>query len=201
MIIPRHLTKLSGNSLFLFTPTNQLRIYLFKLIKTDLFEYVVCFFVLLLTFLRLFDSPKYYENLLLSLVVWYVEILFTFLIVCEFIFTNIVYWMIFCGKDSYFRKKINILMFCVMCSSLLNLAIKNNQSDILNLLKILRVISILRILIKNYNFKVSLLSLLYSIPEIINFTLLSLLILWIFSIFFLNLLKGKFYKCIFEGES
>ena len=92
-------------------------------------------------------------------------------------------------------------MFCVMCSSLLNLTIENNQSDILNLLKILRVISILRILIKNYNFKVSLLSLLYSIPEILNFTLLSLLILWIFSIFFLNLLKGKFYKCIFEGES
>ena len=201
MIIPRNLTKLSGNSLFLFTPTNQLRIYLFKLIKTDLFECVVCFFVLLLTFLRLFDSPKYYENLLFSLVVWYVEILFTFLIVCEFIFTNIVYGMIFCGKDSYFRKKINILMFCVMCSSLLNLTIENNQSDILNLLKILRVISILRILIKNYNFKVSLLSLLYSIPEILNFTLLSLLILWIFSILFLNLLKGKFYKCIFEGES
>ena len=84
------MTKLFGNSLFLFTPTNQLRIYLFKLIKTDLFEYLVCFFVLLLTFLRLFDSPKYYENLLFSLVVWYVEILFTFLIVCEFIFTNIV---------------------------------------------------------------------------------------------------------------
>ena len=63
-----HLTKLFGNSLFLFTPTNQLRIYLFKLIKTDLFEYLVCFFVLLLTFLRLFDSPKYYENLLFSFV-------------------------------------------------------------------------------------------------------------------------------------
>lgn len=38
-------------------------------------------------------------------------------------------------------------------------------------------------------------------PEIINFSLIALLALWIFSIFFLNLLKGKFYKCIFEGES
>ena len=137
----------------------------------------------------------------MSFVAWYVDILFTLVIVCEFIFKNIVYGMIFCGNDSYFRIKINILMFCVMCSSILNLTYDNNEWDIINLLKIIRVFSIFRILIRNDDFKVSLLSIFYSIPEIINFTMLALLILWIFSIFFLNLLKGKFYKCVFEGES
>ena len=65
----------------------------------------------------------------------------------------------------------------------------------LELLKMLRVLRSLRMISKNEGLKLSVLSLIYSIPGIVNVGVVSLLCLSLVGIFFLNMLKGKLYYC------
>ena len=59
----------------------------------------------------------------------------------------------------------------------------------------LRVLRSLRMISKSEGLKLSVLSLIYSMPGIVNVTIVSLLYLMLLGIFFLNLFKGKFYHC------
>jgi hypothetical protein len=64
----------------------------------------------------------------------------------------------------------------------------------------LRVLRSLRMISKNEGLKLSVLSLIYSLPGILNVTVVSSLFFLLFGIFFLNILKGKFYHCQFHDE-
>jgi hypothetical protein len=59
----------------------------------------------------------------------------------------------------------------------------------------LRVLRSLRMISRNEGIKLSVLSLIYSLPGILNVTIVTGLFMLIFGIFFLNLFKGKFHYC------
>ena len=59
----------------------------------------------------------------------------------------------------------------------------------------LKVLRSLRMISKNEGLKLSVLSLIYSIPGIINVGVVSILCVFLIGIFFLNLLKGKLFYC------
>lgn len=61
----------------------------------------------------------------------------------------------------------------------------------------LRVLRSLRMISKSEGLKLSVLSLIYSAPSILNVTVVAMLFLLLLAIFFLNTLKGKFYHCIY----
>ena len=53
---------------------------------------------------------------------------------------------------------------------------------------------------RNEGLKLSMLSLIYSLPGIMNVTIVTAIFLLLFGIFFLNMLKGKFYHCVLPQE-
>ena len=70
------------------------------------------------------------------------------------------------------------------------------EENNLHLFKMLRVLRSLRMITKNEGLKLSVLSLIYSFPGIVNVGVVSLLCIFLLGIFFLNLLKGRLYHCI-----
>ena len=68
-------------------------------------------------------------------------------------------------------------------------------------MKMLRVLRSLRLISKNEGLKLSVLSLIYSLPGIANVTVVSCLFLLLLGIFFLNILKGKFFFCEDDAAS
>lgn len=65
----------------------------------------------------------------------------------------------------------------------------------------LRVLRSIKIITKNETLKLSVLSLVYAMPGIINLLVIIFIFFFIFGIFFLNLFKGKFYFCKFSDET
>ena len=131
----------------------------------------------------------------------------TAVFVFEFLFKIIVFGLISNGPKSYFRDGWNLLDFIIVFISLLSITFDNldTQGDYsdyaskLELVKMLRVLRSIRIITKNEALRLSVMSLIYSMPRIMNLTIVILLFFLLFGIFFLNLFKGKFYRCVFSG--
>ena len=64
----------------------------------------------------------------------------------------------------------------------------------------LRVLRSIRIITKTEGLQLSVLSLIYSMPGIMNVTVVTILFFVLLGIFFLNMLKGKFHHCIYPDE-
>ena len=64
----------------------------------------------------------------------------------------------------------------------------------------LRVLSYVRIITRNESLKLTSVSILYALQDILALTIFIFLIFLIFGIFFLNLFKGKFYSCHFIND-
>jgi voltage-dependent calcium channel T type alpha-1G len=98
----------------------------------------------------------------------------------------------------------NVLDFFIVLCSIVSLIVDNftqsASADKVELLKMLRVLRSLRMISRNEGLKLSVLSLIYSLPGILNVTVVSSLFLLLFGIFFLNILKGKFYYCEFATD-
>ena len=94
-----------------------------------------------------------------------------------------------------------MLDFVIVAFSIASLIVEansdgdNNSAKTLELFKMLRVLRSLRMISKSEGLKLSVLSLIYSMPGILNVAIVSLLFLILLGIFFLNLFKGKFHYC------
>jgi hypothetical protein len=195
---------LIGRSLFIFSPTNVIRRLLSKLIVHNLFEMFIFAVVIFSAILMVFDDPladaeqeifKIFDNINLGIS----AIFFT-----ELIMKIVVYGFIFNGTDSFLRNGWNILDFVIVLTSVLSIVVEifgnqaSNTPKFLELLKMLRILRSLRIISRNEGLQLSVLSLVYSLPGILNVTIVTLLFLLLFGIFFQNMLKGKFYNCKFH---
>jgi len=92
------------------------------------------------------------------------------------------------------------LDFVIVTTSIAGLIVEktgtsSNAASSLELFKMLRVLRSLRMISRNEGIKLSVLSLIYSLPGILNVTIVTGLFMLIFGIFFLNLFKGKFFYC------
>ena len=117
----------------------------------------------------------------------------TAIFIIELAIKVIVYGLIFNGKQSYLRLGWNILDMFIVCSSILGLLYEysfDNSTQHMELFKMLRILRSLRMISKNEGLKLSVTSLVYSLPGILNVTLVSALCLFLLGIFFLNLLRG-----------
>lgn len=72
--------------------------------------------------------------------------------------------------------------------------------DQLKIVLTLRVLSYVRIITRNESLKLTSVSILYALSDILALTIVILLVFLIFGIFFLNFFKGKFYSCQFVED-
>lgn len=121
----------------------------------------------------------------------------------ELIIKLIVYGLLFNGPESYLNIGWNRLDLTIVIISIISFILEhstdeNNDSTKKNLelFKMLKVLRSLRMISKNEGLKLSVLSLIYSIPGIINVGVVSIICVFLIGIFFLNLLKGALYHCV-----
>lgn len=114
----------------------------------------------------------------------------------------IVYGFAWNGEKSYIKNGWNILDFIIVLVSLtgIYLEIIGQGVATLQLFKMLRILRSLRIISKSEGLKLCVLSLIYSMSGILNVTVVTSLFFFLFGIFSLNLLKGKFYHCQFHTK-
>jgi hypothetical protein len=122
----------------------------------------------------------------------------TGIFVVELLMKIIVYGVV-AEQNSYLRNGWNVLDMVIVVTSITSYLVErfsdSRAAEKLELLKMLKVLRSLRMISRNEGLKLSVLSLIYSLPGILNVTVVSSLFLLLFGIFFLNILKGKFYYC------
>ena len=102
------------------------------------------------------------------------------------------------GKPSYIRDWWNALDFLIVFSAILSIAIHDKNLAVLKGLRMLRILRPLRLISRNKGLKISIISLFYSIPQILNLLLIVCFFIFLLSILGTTLFKGKFYRCATE---
>ena len=191
---------MTGNSLFIFSSKNPLRVILSRIVVTNIFEMLIFSLVLISAILMVLEDPLEDPTLEKFAVIKKINDVITYMFVGELLIKLIVFGLYFNGRDSYLKNGWNILDGIIVIFSVVSMVIEemggdNNATKGFQLMKMLRVLRSLRLISKNEGLKLSVLSLIYSLPGIANVTVVSALFLLLLGIFFLNILKGKFWYC------
>lgn len=101
------------------------------------------------------------------------------------------------GDKSYLRDSWNIMDFVIVVSGLLDLVVSAGPLKILKSLRVARVFRPLRMVSKYKSLKIALVSLLKSLPKIVNLLILVSFFNFLFGILHTKLFGGLFFTCHF----
>ena len=105
----------------------------------------------------------------------------------------VVFGLLFNGDYSYLRSGWNIMDFVIVVISVISLTPLSNT---LQIIKMFRILRILRLISKNSNLQVAVKALFLALPNVLNTIIIVMLFFFIFGIFLVSFLKGKFYSCM-----
>ena len=160
--------------------------------------------VVLSAIFMILEEPLSDPNSTFNHVLKDVNIVITIIFTIEMIIKIIVFGLLFNGGNSYLRNGWNTLDSFIVMVSIVSIIMENiakgdqdysNAADRLELIKMLRVLRSMRLISNSEGLKLSVISLIHSLPGIMRVTIVSILFYLLFGIFFLNILKGKFYHC------
>jgi hypothetical protein len=146
--------------------------------------------VLFSAILMVFDDPLADADQEIFKIFDKINLAITAIFLTEMILKIVVFGFAFNGMDSYLRNGWNILDFFIVLTSVLSIMVgafsnhESNSPKFFELLKMLRILRSLRIISTNKGLQLSVLSLVYSMPGILNVTIVTLLFLLLFGIFF-----------------
>ena len=101
------------------------------------------------------------------------------------------------GKHSYLRSRWNMLDFCILVTSLIDLSLTMAEPRLpaIKVFRVLRILRPIRIIARNQRLQVALTALLKSMPKILKLQALNMFLIFIIAIVQTNLLSGTFYRC------
>ena len=111
----------------------------------------------------------------------------------------IVVGFLFNGSKSYLKDSWNVLDFIVVLFSLVSIVSTSLDLEVLKIFRVLRVLRPLRMLKRNFGLKIQVVSLLNSIPGILNLLAITALLLMLFGIQGVNFFAGKMFYCNMEN--
>ena len=175
------------------TKNNFVRKLCFKMVESSYFELGVTFLIIGSSLCLAFDNPLDDPNSSQATILYYCDIMFTFLFILEMLVKILAYGLIF-ENGAYLKNTWNILDFIIIIISTLNL-LELGPGSSLRALRTLRVLRPLRMVQRLPELKVVVDSLLLSFPSVADVAVLCTLFFLIFSSFGVNFLKGCFYHC------
>jgi hypothetical protein len=159
------------------------------------FEWVILLFItfstVLLAIERPLDDPKSHKNAILKVI----DYVMTTIFAIEMLTKILAVGFAFNGKTSYIRNGWNILDFIIVSSSVAGLLPGVEKISFLKALRMLRILRPLRLISRNKGLKLSIMSLIASIPDIANLMLIVFFFLFMMGILGTTLFCGKFYRC------
>ena len=159
------------------------------------YDNIVLSLIFISTILLTLDNPLNDQNGTLSKVLEIFDIALTISFTLECVINIIVLGLIFNGQKSYLKDSWNILDFLIVIFSLINIAAAGVDLGIIKLFRMLRVLRPLRVLKRNLGLKIQVISLLNSIPGIMNLLAITLLLLMLFGIQGVYFFAGKMNYC------
>ena len=184
-----------GMSCYVFGPNNFVRQLCKAIVEFNYYHSIVMGLIFVSTILLTLDNPLNDQNGTLSLVLEKIDIGLTIAFTLECIINIILLGFVLNGATSYLRDSWNILDFLIVIFSLFNIAAAGVDLGIIKLFRMLRVLRPLRVLKRNLGMKIQVISLLNSIPGIMNLLVISMLLLMLFGIQGVNFFAGKTYYC------
>ena len=125
--------RLSGTSLYLFSPKNWLRIFLHKIRYWPYFDNVILVLIIISSIMLALDNPLNDPDGQLSKTLRIFDIIMTALFTIECGIKIIVSGFIINGRRSYMRDGWNILDFFIVLVSLISLALGDSAENLRNL--------------------------------------------------------------------
>jgi hypothetical protein len=185
-------------SLFLFPKESFPRIQLIRMVTSAWFEN----FILLIIFVSSLHlvvstwSDHSWEGSTFQAVLDIVDISVNviFFVECG---AKIVAFGFFWCEGSYLRDNWSILDFFIVCTSVLDMALKNSNIQFLGVIKIVRTLRPLRVLSHNPNLKIVVQCLFQSFTGIMNVAVVVLMVWLMYGILGMNLIGGKLGYCQF----
>ncbi len=188
--------EVTDRSLFIFNEGSCFRQFLKKVVSHPKFDWVILFFIAISSVLLAIESPLNDPDGLRVMILAYLDYVMTSIFTLEALAKIITYGFLFNGKKSYLRTVWNIIDFLIVVASLISIVLSGVDLSIFKVLRLLRVLRPLRVISRNEGLRISIQSLLMSIPNIINVILITIIFFLIFAIIGVNYFKGIYYYCL-----
>ena len=203
--LPQPYVTNGGWSLFIFSPTNPLRIACYVAVHSPIFEDIVLVIITASTLSLILDNPREDQSTPKYAVLDILGYIFTALFALEALMRIIALNFVF-HPTAYLKDAWNVLDFAVVIVSILTSAVprsaltasgseSENLISVMHGLKALRAVRPLRVIQRSRGLRLVIATLMRSMGGIFNVALLSLLYYLIMGIVGVQLLAGKLYRC------
>ena len=188
--------ELSGTSLFCLGPNNMFRKVCHKIAINPWFVNIILFLIVVSTITLALETPLDNPEGDKIKVLEKIDLGMTIAFTLEAVIKIIAAGFLLAGKNSYIRDPWNILDFVIVVSALLGVIAGDAiQVSFIKALRILKILRPLRIIARNKQLKVAIISLAKSIPNIVRLQAIVLFFVFLFAILQTTLFSGAFYYC------
>lgn len=188
-------------SLFLFAKDGFIRTCFIKMVTSSMFENFILFVIFVssshLVVTTYSDST--WTGTTLQSILDIVDLVVNFIFIFEMSSKVIAYGFFWC-EGSYLRDNWSILDFIIVCTSILDMLLKNSGNTFLGVLKIIRTLRPLRVLSHNQNLRIVVQCLIQSFTGILNVAVVVIMVWLMFAILGMNLMSGKMGFCSFTDN-
>ena len=192
---------IEGKSLGFISENNKLRLLLGQLVSSPYFEALIFSFIGLNSLFLAIEEPGLndtYSKKTLGLFGDLVSALFLAECAIKIFVMGLVR-----GKNTYLKDNYNILDFLIVIFSIVSWALESMDTGIdityLKVLRALRALRPLKLVSKNEGMKLVVSSILNSIPNLINVSMISILFFFVFGVLGLSILMGRVSYCGPDG--
>lgn len=186
---------LIGKSCGIFGPSNPVRRLAKAVVEFKYFDTIIMSLIAASTILLTLDNPLHDKKSAFAQALSGIDYVMTVAFTLECILHILVRGFVFNGPDSYLKDSWNVLDFMIVLFSLISIATVSLNLEIIKLFRMLRVLRPLRVLKRNFGLKIQVVSLLNSIPGVVNLLAITMLLLMLFGIQGVNFFAGKMYYC------
>ncbi|XP_028408443.1 voltage-dependent R-type calcium channel subunit alpha-1E-like [Dendronephthya gigantea] len=184
---------------FIFSPTNPIRIVAHRIVNFRHFDngILVC---ILISSVLLACEDVVNEEATINKVLTYFDYVFTTIFAFEVVVKMIDYGVVL-HKGSYLRSGWNFIDALVVSSAIASLVLASNPDSspsaqkVVKLLRVLRVLRPLKAVNKSRNLKAVFQCIVFSLKNVMNILLITILFLFIFACIGVQLFQGKFFMC------
>ena len=192
--------ELLGDSLFLFSPDNKLRIWTAEFVQNPYFEQFILHLIGLNSLFMALEEPILVEGYAKDTLKLFGDIV-SVLFIIECVLKVFVMGFVI-GKKTYLRDSFNQLDFVIVVISIVAWVLESLEGfdiSFVRAFRALRALRPLKLVSKNEGMKLVVNSILNSIPSLINVGLISILFYFVFGVIGLQMLMGKVSQCFDAG--
>lgn len=190
---------LVGKSLNIFTAHSKVRKFCSAISQHEIFNLFIILLILATTVLSALDSPLYDPKSDKMQVFEKINYVVTFLFTLEAVLKIITLGFVNNGPHSYIRSPWNVLDFIIVLLSIVDFAMAQTENiAVVKSLRIVRLLRPIRLVAQNGSLKTSIVSLVKSMPKILELLSLCTLVVFMFAMIETYLFSGKFYYCYTE---